>query len=215
MKAKSFSVFLIALVLCSLSSVGSQPPKIEWSKTFGDPIFEVKSVRQTSDGGYILAGSGGDYAYLMRTDSSGNKIWDKIFSSVDYGHFAQEIEDGGYVFVGNTYSGRERGVWIIKTDSGGNELWNKTFDEFDKYVWKLGFDRTEDGGYIIVGPKYRGEDILVVKTDSSGNNVWETAFGKEDYYDAYSVKQTADGGYIIAGETVTKVEDQFSNTFIK
>lgn len=209
MMAKSLSSCFIAFVICSLSASGSQPPEIEWSKTSTDNWYEVKSVRQTSDGGYILAGTGGDYAYLMKTDPSGNKIWDKSFRRIDNGHFAQETNDGNYIFVGNTYSGRESGVWLIKTDSDGNELWNKTFEEFDRYIWRFGFDQTEDGGYIIAGEKARGEDVLVIRTDSSGHKLWDVAYGQGDDYSAYSVKQTTDGGYIITGDIVTEVEDQF------
>ena len=57
------------------------PPEIEWDKTYGETHSNgARCVQQTNDGGYILAGStlsygagNGDF-WLVKTDSSGNKL---------------------------------------------------------------------------------------------------------------------------------------------
>jgi len=65
--------------------------------------------------------------------------------------------------------------------------------------------QTSDGGYAIAGSTYSfgaGEtDVYVVKLDASGNLQWTKTIGGKDFEDGYSLIQTADGGYAIAGHT--------------
>ena len=102
-----------------------------WDKTFGgwnnDAAF---SGKQTSDGGYIIAGGTSSYGagrydvWLIKTDSSGNKLWDKTFggSNDDMAHSVQQTNDGGYIIAGYTesYGAGGADAWLIKTDGNGN-----------------------------------------------------------------------------------------------
>jgi len=186
-----------------------------WDKTFGGINYDCGySVKQTSDGGYIIAGGTDSYGngeedvWLIKTDSSGNKVWDKIFGGINYdwGESVKQTSDGGYIIAGGTdsYGNGEEDVWLIKTDSSGNKVWDKTFGGIN-YDWSYSVEQTLDGGYIIVGgtDSYGAGnvDIWLIKTDSSGNKVWDKAFGGTSGDVGYSVEQTSDGGYIIAGET--------------
>jgi hypothetical protein len=185
---------------------------IEWERTFGGwSIDEARYVQQTNDGGYIIIARTDNYpsssvVWLIKTDSNGNKEWEKIFdrSGNDEGFCVQQTTDGGYIIVGTTDS-FDRNVWLIKTDSNGNKEWNKVFG--GTFVDE-GFcvQQTTDGGYIITGyttiPSiFEYTDVLLIKTDSSGNKEWEKTFGERyDDEEGYSVQQTTDGGYIITGE---------------
>lgn len=138
-------------------------------------------------------------------------IWMKTFdnSNWDEAHSVIKTFDGGYAIAGYMYS-HDSGptdFWLIKTDSIGNEEWNKTFGDW-------GFDRaysviqTSDRGYAIVGyfdpitiADFR--DFWLVKTDSLGNMQWNKTFGGENFDKAYSIIQTSDGGYAIAGYTMS------------
>jgi len=179
-----------------------------WEKSFGGEDPDIgRSVQQTTDGGYIIAGSTNSYGagstdlWLIKTDTEGNKVWDKTFggSSVDSGSSVQQTTDGGYIIVGSTYSyGRDaKDLWLIKTDSNGNQAWDKTFGDVGFAEGNSG-RQIVDGGYIVVG-KTRGDyDLWLIKTDSNGNKVWDKTF---DDAEGNFVQQTLDGGYIIAGST--------------
>jgi hypothetical protein len=96
------------------------------------------SVRQASDGGYIIAGytrsSGAGYGdvYLIRTDVNGNTVWQKIFGgNLDAkGNAVQLTSDNGYIIVGYKETSSTDYVieaYLIKTDASGNTVWEKTF----------------------------------------------------------------------------------------
>ena len=195
---------------------GLAAPEEEWNVTFGGADGDVaEAVQQTADGGYILAGftysygAGGKDVWLVKTDSSGNKQWDKTFggtSIYERAYSVQQTADGGYILAGYTqsYGAGHSDFWLVKTDSYGNEQWNKTIGETDyEEAWAV--QQTADGGYILAGFTYSYgagySDFWLVKTDSSGNEQWNKSFGGADYDKAQSVQQTVDGGYILAGWT--------------
>jgi len=206
---------LVILSILFLLIGNTSAQNLEWNKTFGGANTDyTQSVQQTSDGGYILAGrtesfgAGGYDAWLIKTDSSGNEEWNKTFGGAnpDYTHSVQQTSDGGYIIAGDTRSFGAGGydVWLIKTDSSGNEEWNKTFGGANPDQ-SYSVQQTSDGGYIIAGETGSfgagSSDVWLIKTDSSGNEEWNVAFGGLDRDVGYSVQQTSDGGYIIAGVT--------------
>jgi len=190
-------------------------PELEWSRTFGNLGDDfAESVRQTLDGGYVVAGSTESYGageedvWLIKTDSDGNETWEKTFggTSDDTGWSVQQTSDGGYVIAGDTssYGAGERDAWLIKTDSAGDKVWDKTFGgpSFDD---GMSVQQTSDGGYVMAGGTSSygaGEgDVWLIKTDSSGDKVWDETFGGTSFDVAWSVQQTSDSGYVIAGFT--------------
>ena len=185
----------------------------EWNKTFGGANWDYGySVHQTDDGGYVLTGYtesfGRDWSdiWLIKADSLGNEEWSQIFGNreYDYGHSVRQTSDGGYITVGVTrafYPGFED-VWLIKTDSEGREEWNRTFGgrSWDKCY---SVAETEDGGFVMSGStrlmEDGGSDVWLIKTDAQGNSQWKRLFDGSENDDVFSVQQTADGGYVMAG----------------
>jgi len=112
--------------------------KERWNKTYGGASYDWGySVQEIKDGGYIIAGEtrsygvGGSDAWLIKTDSTGNELWNRTFGGPkdDGSHAIRRTKDDGYVIAGFTesYGAGGKDVWLIKTDSAGNELWNITF----------------------------------------------------------------------------------------
>jgi len=196
-----------------------------WVTTIGGVAGQADkaySVRQTKDGGYIVAGQvhtqihASSDVYLGKTDSNGNVVWEKTFGGMglDVARSVRQTDDGGYIVVGQTYSEwdgesgnqKSRGssdVYLIKTDANGVQEWYRI------YGWTgldIGYsvEQTSDGGYIVAGALYvtdRGYDFYLLKTDSAGIRQWTKWIGGPGNDIAYSVKVTSDGGYVIVGET--------------
>jgi uncharacterized delta-60 repeat protein len=188
---------------------------IIWAKTYGGTGDDrAYSIRQTSDGGYIVAGStysfGAGYRdfFLIKTDANGNIIWAKTYGGTDdeEAYSVQQTSDGGYIVAGWTYSfvAGNWDIFLIRTDANGNIIWAKTYGGTGN-DWALSVQQTSDGGYIVAGHTNSFGagyyDIFLVKTDANGNIIWAKTYGGtySDY--AYSVQQTSDGGYIVAGWT--------------
>jgi hypothetical protein len=192
----------------------AQAPDTAWTRTYGGTDYDNGySVQQTSDGGYIVVGytrsygAGGVDVYLIKTNVSGDTLWTRTYGGTDYdnGYSVQQTSDGGYIVVGGTYSyGAGSGdVYLVKTNASGDTLWTKTYGGTD-YDYGNSVQRTIDGGYIVAGGTYSygGEsDVYLIKTNASGGTLWTRTYGGIYIDIGYSVWQTTDGGYIIAGGT--------------
>lgn len=164
----------------------------------------------TTNYGYI------DY-WLVKTDNKGVMQWQKSYggSGSDMAYSCQLTSDGGYIIVGNTYSTDghvtnnhgKSDWWVIKTDSEGNIEWQKTYGGSED-EWAHSVIQTSDGGYAIAGftdsydgdvtGKHYGSDAWVVKIDANGTIEWQKCYGGDSNDGVNDIKQTNDGGYILA-----------------
>jgi hypothetical protein len=199
-----------------------------WTKTIGDFLIDAPyDIQKTTDGGYIIIGStefpsaGENDVYLIKTDSLGDTLWTRTFGGTSYerGYSVQQTGDGGYIVVGYTYSygAGSYDVYLIKTDSLGDTLWTKTFGgtsmDYGNSVLQ-----TLDGGYLITGwtSSYGagGSDVYIIKTDSFGDTVWTKTYGGTSGDFGEDVKQTPDGGYIVAGYTFSFGVSAFQDVWL-
>lgn len=207
----SFGAGLRDVWLIEINSNGKE----QWDKTFGGSDNDwAYSVQQTKDNGFVVAGGTHSYGagwadvWLVKTYFNGEKQWDKTFGGTgsEEAYAVQQTTDEGYILAGYTesYGAVLKDAWLLKTNSDGDESWNKTFGD-------AGLDeardvqQTKDGGYIFAGHTSDGimmpPDAWLVKTDSNGNEEWSVTFGDTSVDEGYSVQQTKDGGYILAGCT--------------
>lgn len=191
---------------------------ITWKKVLGGGGFdEAHCVHQTTDKGYIVAGStgskgaGGVDAWIIKLSSKGKIIWEKTFGGVhtDDVFDIKQTKDGGYIITGysDSYSTAWRDIWVIKIDKKGIKMWDKVFggigiDEGHSIV------QTKTGEYVIAGStttKGTGfADFWILKINKKGDLIWEQTFGGKGEDRAYSIDLTEDGGYVIAGFTQSR-----------
>jgi hypothetical protein len=189
----------------------------QWNQTYGGTAHDYgQSVVETSDGGYAIAGAttsfgAGDMDFwLVKTDADGTVQWNQTYGGTDwdYGFSVVESNDGGYAIAGITHSfgAGDADFWLVKTDASGTAQWNQTYGGTDS---DLGCSvvQTSDGGYAIIGYTTSfgagGADFWLVKTDASGTVEWTQTYGGTDDDFGYSVVETSDGGYALAGSTAS------------
>lgn len=181
-----------------------------WTRTYGGGSIEgANSVKQTFDGGYIVTGLTGEYptyqVYLVKTNASGDTLWTRTYGDTawDEGYSVQQTSDTGYVIAGRTGPFWACRVYLIKTNVSGDTLWTRTYGG-PGLSWGLSVNQTSDQGYIIAG-RYDttgyGAQVYLVKTNSFGDILWTKSYGESGSEFGYSVQQTSDGGYIVAGGT--------------
>ncbi|MGQ0829078.1 MAG: T9SS type A sorting domain-containing protein [Bacteroidota bacterium] len=168
-------IVLISVLLIGSNIASSQNPAIQWQKSLGGTVADgAKSIKLTTDGGYIVSG----WSYSNDGDFTTN-----------YG-----LTD----------------CWVVKLDNLGTIQWKKSLGGSDyDHGWDV--NQTADGGYIVIAGSVSNDgdvsgnhgygDYWVVKLDNFGAIQWQKSYGGSENDFAYSIQQTADEGYIVAGYT--------------
>jgi hypothetical protein len=154
-----------------LSPAGS----LQWQRLYGGSSDEGgSSIRQTSDGGYVLSGytgssnSGdvgsnpyGGAAWVVKLNAGGTIEWQKVIEGISYdaGAAIRQTGDGGYVLIGNTGPGTS----------------------------------------VNASPGHGVVDYLVAKLNAGGTIEWQKVLGGTSVDHAKAIEQTTDGGYIMTG----------------
>ena len=183
----------------------------------GSAMDEANCVRQTTDNGYIMAGTttsygaGGRDILVIKTNQFGDTTWTKTFggdTDNEYGFCVQQTSDGGYIVSGvaSSFADVSGDMYVIKLKSNGDTAWTRTYGGIG-YEWGSTIQQTNDGGYILVGqtPAFGagGFDAYLIKLSSNGNISWTKTYGGSGLEIGYDVQQTTDGGYILTGQIDT------------
>ena len=203
-----------------------------WEKTYGSAQNEeAKQLVATADGGYIIAGwqdisdsslpivVNNTEAWIIKTNSLGEVQWEKRYGypEEDYANAISSTQDGGYIIVGQSeiddgLGNITAGSWIFKLDGAGNLIWeNRNAGSLFPSLEDV--QETENGDYIAVG-QIRSQtltDFLVLIFDPYGTQLWQKTFGGNLQERAFSVIQTNDGGYLIAGHSYSNSSDVSGN----
>lgn len=185
MKRKTAFTFFISFI--SLPTFSQ--PSIQWQKCLGGTgIDNGCRLTQANDGGYIVSGA----SRSNNGDVSGN----------------------------HNPSGNYSDSWIIKLDNLGIISWQKCFGGTAIEGLALPM-QTTDGGYILAGStgsndgdvsgNHGNDDVWVLKLNSTGDLQWQKCLGGTSFDGGYSIYQTNDGGYILAGYTSSNDGDVMGN----
>ena len=173
---KRFKLYFFIQVLFCTNLFSQTPPTLQWQKCYGGTKFEISNaIKQTSDGGYIVAGytasndsdvsgnkGGTEDAWIIKISNTGSLQWQKCVggSLMDVFQDVLQTVDGGYIAVGYSYSNDSN----VSGNHGKSDFW-------------------------------------IVKLSSTGSLVWQKCYGGSKIDIAYKVIQCMDGEFLIAGST--------------
>jgi hypothetical protein len=159
---------------------------LTWEKKFGGAFHSVgRSVAQTRDGGYIIAGinkttmQSNDKVYVIKTDANGNLEWEKKLDLAEQGYsntrrrgYSIKEADEGYIIAGSIIYGEVSDALIIKINSMGFVTWAQTFGGKE---WDCFYDiEPVPDGYIAAGYTEEPNKLeYIVKIGNHGEFIWD------------------------------------------
>ncbi len=216
--------------------------RIEWQKTLGGfAVDDLRSIHQTSDGGYIVGGSsssgtggnkteairGNNDYWILKLDATGNIVWQRTIGGNKHDELAtiRQTSDGGYIVGGSSMSddltgerteirlGVGEDYWVLKLDNTGAIQWQRAI-RADMANKMADIHETSDGGYIVGGTSTSDisgdktedswnltNDYWILKLDATGNIQWQKTIGGNGADDLACIREIAPHEYIIGGSS--------------
>jgi hypothetical protein len=150
---------------------------IIWNRTFGGSDLDyATAVTAARDGGIVVAGltksagAGGFDSRVIKLDSMGRMIWDRVYGgeSDDWARAVIETSTGGHALAGYTMSAGAGlyDVWMLDLGVDGALMRERTFGQSGN-EWVRAMVEMSDGGLAYAGDTWSegaGEsDVLVLK----------------------------------------------------
>lgn len=225
-KRTSDGGFIIAATYCDciVGSITYRRPvlykidkdlNLQWKSTISDKVVSSISANETSDNGFVYLGNilsdpVKQTAIYIKTNSTGNVLWEKTPATWDDPGDGAGTTDNGFIGIGWSRSG----AFWQKINASGNEDWKKNYSFFPSYAASI----TEFDGdnYLIAGSgtNSSNKNIFLIKINNLGIVEWEK---KYIGFQAYSVIRTTDGGIciLVRGNNGLKVikTDNYGETF--
>ncbi|MEM3475698.1 MAG: hypothetical protein QXF83_03085 [Candidatus Bathyarchaeia archaeon] len=185
--------------------------ELEWYKIYGGTDNDwAMCIEQTSDGGYIVGGATHSFGaafrdfWVLKLDTSGEIMWEKRYGGSGVERRVENIHqtvDGGYILAGTSDSFSGGSVWVLKLKSDGNIDWQYVYGPPGGDVEDI--QVTRDGGYIVLAETGQPQDAWILKLKADGDIEWQKKYGGPGDEDVQPIRQTVDGGYVIAGSTTS------------
>lgn len=208
MKNKLFAIFVFIVVFSSIKA------QEIFHKSYN--LYDMTNaydIQQTPDEGFIITGevkkAGQEsHLFLIKTNKDGDTSWTKIYSNgtltEQKGTSVIYTNDGGYLISVRAKNGSNYYAKAVKTNSLGNISWEKSYGNNNQYSEFNDMLELSDG-FVFSGFIYSntgtGNDVLLIKTNKSGDTLWTKTYGGLAYDHGFSLDNTTDGGFIIAGNT--------------
>lgn len=243
---KYYTIILSGLLLF-LNMPGSFAQKIKWQHALGgSDIDQAYSVQATHDSNYIVAGyntiqpgtdsgdirgnKGASDAWIIKLNHTGDTLWTNTIGSSgnDQAYAIRQTTNKGYIVAGYSLMD-DKDVpsnegssdwWVVKLDSTGSITWSRSLGGNNNEIARS-VQQTADSGYIVAGNSsssnhdvhgnHGNHDAWIVKLNRSGDISWTKSLGGSDQDMAHSIRQTADSGYIMAGNTLSDDGDVHGN----
>ncbi len=198
-----------------------------WQRKFNSEYqYNLRDGIITHDGGFLLVGEADTLVpgrigfWMICVDSAGNELWsntygDSVIDTVQricsICRFGQE----GYVGVGQ----KSNEIFLLRLNTSGDTLWTKTYNWGGlNFPYEIKITREKNfilAGYTIDSATY-DSDIFIACSDSSGNLLWKKEYGIETEDElAYTIIQTGDGGYLVAGINIVVLPYRRSSLFLR
>jgi hypothetical protein len=210
-----------------------------WVRQYGNPAINSTVLYQATTtrngdivgvGSHTISNQRND-GWLIKTDSLGNKLWERIYSTSigtqEFLYSVQETYDGGFLLGGqeqenpNNPNTRNYDPIIIKTDSAGNQQWRFRYDtpEDDPYNYCI---QTYDSNYVCAGsytylipPGFSLGRAALFKVNRSGQLIWRKEYGPiKNNHGFYMVKQLEDSSLIAVGRRL-ETQDKTVGIMVK
>lgn len=223
--------FLIFLLSCSFAFSQSPLIQWQLFNNSNQPGSQPNKAISTSDNGYLILSSkiatfGTTNCNLLKLDTNGSIVWEKSIGGSNNDDAVEiiQINDGGYILIASTQSnngdvsgnhndgfGNAPDVWVVKLNNLGIIEWQNCYGGSSSEKG-TSIKQTTDGGYIftasvesndgdINGLNHGNSDYWVVKINSLGAIEWHKCFGGTNRDEPREIIQTADGGYVVIGDT--------------
>ena len=211
---------LITILFLFLTILITAQDNLLWQTTFGGEEYDIgNSIKKTSDGNFIIAGSSQSFVpatmgniYVIKCDPAGNKIWEKYYGGIDLdvANSVIESKDGNFYIAGYTYNIQNlyQQIYVLKLNANGDTVWTKNYGGIE-YELAQEIIETTDSNFVIIGTTDSygagNNDIFLIKINEIGDTLWTKTYGTNTYDNGISIKETFDGGLILAGYTASNV----------
>jgi len=183
-----------------------------WAKTFGTPELEgLGRALELSNKRILVTGGLSDvsdsYMYVLMLEQTGGTIWSKLYKpddGVTGNQYIAQLSSSSFIIIGNSSNAGITGILMMSIDTTGIVLWSKVYNSSNNCSMSMSAaNRTEDGGFIIVGNYCSAAMASLMRVDSSGNLIWVKtySYSGNSHNIFHDVKQAPDGGFIAVGET--------------
>ena len=162
--------------------------------------------------------------WIVKLDTGGHIVWQRSIGGTNDEELwaIMQTPDGGYIAAGytgskdgdvtrNSYDSTHYDYWLVRLDTAGNIIWQKCYGGSDE---DQAYDivGTSDGGYVLAGYTFSPNDGMVsgnhgfkdcwlIRVDSVGALLWQHCYGGSRGDLAYSLTNSADGGFVVLGST--------------
>lgn len=190
-----------------------------WEKTYGGSEDEFYgALIECNDGGFALIGSSHSYTlnvsvsynmWWVRTDDSGNMLWNQPYQHGDSsgsGSGLVECSDGGFALAGHTSKNGlyTYDVWLVRITANGGIVWEDTYGDPAYIEYCQAVVECSGGGFALAGRRIiagNDTDFYLVRTDANGNELWQSTFHKGSFDQCLSLIECSGGGFALVGRT--------------